>query len=148
MSERVCLKIEPVTSGGPQEALLFIAGEVEELGQREAWPDSLVFKINLVLEEVGLNVLSYGGESGGPHPDMEIVIASEADALTIEVSDDGRPFDPLQEAPAAVLEGGLEERPVGGLGIHLVKTMMDDLSYQHTGGRNRLTMVARRGDEE
>lgn len=149
MSERVCLKIEPATSGGPQQALFFIAGAIEELGQREAWPDSLVFKINLVLEEVGLNILNYGGETGGPHPELEIVIASETDCLTIEVSDDGRPFDPLQEAPAAVTDGGVEARPIGGLGIHLVKTMMDDLSYQHTGGRNRLTMVARRrGDDD
>lgn len=147
MSERVCLKIEPATSGGPQQALMFIAGAIEELGQREAWSASLVFKINLVLEEVGLNVLSYGGERGGPHPDLEIVIASEADALTIEVSDDGRPFNPLQ-APAAVIEGGIEGRPIGGLGIHLVRTMMDDLRYQHIGGRNRLTMIARRGNEE
>lgn len=147
MSETFNLKIEPATSGGPQQALVFIAGAVEELGEREAWSTSLVFKVNLVLEEIGLNILSYGGESGGEHPEVEIVIKSEEDALTIEVSDDGRPFDPLQEAPVPVTDGEILDRPIGGLGVHLVKTMMDDLSYRHSEGKNRLVMVTRRDDD-
>lgn len=144
MSETVSLKFEPASSPGKDGVLQLIASAVEELGQREAWPDSLVFKVNLVLEEVGINILSYGGESGGPHPEMEIVITSEDDSLTIEVSDDGRPFDPLHEAPEPALGAEIEDRPIGGLGVYLVQTMMDDLSYQHTGGRNHLTMVAKR----
>ena len=144
MSETVSLKFEPASSPGQDGVLQLIASAVEELGEREAWPDSLVFKVNLVLEEVGLNILSYGGESGGPHPEMEIVITSEDDSLTIEVSDDGRPFDPLHEAPNPDLGAAIEDRPIGGLGVYLVQTMMDDLSYQHTGGKNRLTMVAKR----
>lgn len=144
MSETVNLKIEPASSGGREQALLFITGAVEELGQREDWPDDLVFKVNLVLEEIGLNILSYGGESGDDHPELEIVIQSEDHSLTIEVSDDGRPFDPLEDAPIPVTDGVILDRPIGGLGIHLVKTMMDDLSYQHSDGKNRLIMVTRR----
>ena len=144
MSETVSLKFEPDSSAGQEDVLQRIASAVEELGQREAWPDSLIFKVNLALEEVGINILSYGGEGGGPHPEIEIVITSEDDALTIEVSDDGRPFDPLSESPEPALGAEIEDRPIGGLGVHLVKTIMDDLSYRHTGGRNCLTMVARR----
>lgn len=144
MSEKLSLKFEPASGSSQDDVLQHIASEVEELGQRESWPDSLVFKVNLVLEEVGINILSYGGETGGPWPEFEIVIASEDDALTIEVSDEGRPFDPFNDAPKPAIDAAIEDRNVGGLGIHLVKTMMDDTSYQHSGGRNRLTMVARR----
>ena len=144
MSEKLSLKFEPASGSSQDDILQHIASEVEELGQRESWPDSLVFKVNLVLEEVGINILSYGGETGGPWPEFEIVIASEDDSLTIEVSDEGRPFDPFNDAPKPSIDAAIEDRNVGGLGIHLVKTMMDDTSYQHSGGRNRLTMVARR----
>ena len=144
MSEKLSLKFEPASGSSQDDILQHIASEVEELGQRESWPDSLVFKVNLVLEEVGINILSYGGETGGPWPEFEIVIASEDDSLIIEVSDEGRPFDPFNDAPKPSIDAAIEDRNVGGLGIHLVKTMMDDTSYQHSGGRNRLTMVARR----
>ena len=144
MSEILSLKYEPASGSSEAQILQDIAGEVEELGQREAWPDSLVFKVNLVLEEVGVNILSYGGETGSPWPEFEIVITSEDDSLTIEVSDGGRPFDPFNDAPEPSLDADLADRAIGGLGIHLVKTMMDDTSYEHTDGRNRLTMMARR----
>lgn len=144
MSEMVSLVFEPASGRTHEDVLRHIASEVEELGQRESWPDSLVFKVNLVLEEVGLNILSYGGEEHGPWPKFEIVIDSDEDALTIHVSDEGRPFDPFHEAPKPSLDAELDERPIGGLGVHLVQTMMDDTSYEHSDGKNRLKMVARR----
>lgn len=144
MSETVSLKFEPASGSSKEQVLQLIAGEVEGLGEREAWPDSLVFKVNLVLEEVGINILSYGGESGGPWPEFEIVITSDNDSLTIEVSDEGRPFDPFNDAPKPSVDAEIEDRPIGGLGIFLVQTMMDDTSYQHSEGKNRLTMVTKK----
>ena len=144
MSETVSLKFEPASGSSKEQVLQLIASEVEGLGEREAWQDSLVFKVNLVLEEVGINILSYGGESGGSWPEFEIVIASEDDSLTIEVSDEGRPFDPFNDAPKPSIDSAIEDRNIGGLGIHLVKTMMDDTSYQHSEGKNRLTMVTKK----
>lgn len=144
MSETVSLKFEPASGSSKEQVLQLIAGEVEGLGEREAWPDSLVFKVNLVLEEVGINILSYGGESGGSWPEFEIVITSDNDSLTIEVSDEGRPFDPFNDAPKPSIDAEIEDRPIGGLGIFLVQTMMDDTSYQHSEGKNRLTMVTRK----
>jgi anti-sigma regulatory factor (Ser/Thr protein kinase) len=144
MSETVSLKFEPASGSSQDQVLQLIASEIEELGEREAWPDSLVFKVNLVLEEVGINILSYGGESGGPWPEFEIVITSDEDSLTIEVSDEGRPFNPFHDAPKPSLDAEIEDRTIGGLGIHLVQTMMDNTSYQHSGGKNRLTMDTRK----
>lgn len=144
MSETVYLKIEPDSGVSNADNLLYIQGKVEELGLREEWPDSLVFKVNLVLEELGLNILSYGGVDVERSPEVEITLVSEDDSLTIEVSDDGRPFNPLEDAAVPDVEALLDERSVGGLGVHLVRTMMDDLSYQRDEGRNRLKMVTKR----
>lgn len=144
MSETVYLKIEPDSEASNADNLLYIQGKVEELGLREEWPDSLVFKVNLVLEELGLNILSYGGASVDRSPEIEITLVSEDDSLTIEVSDDGRPFNPLEDAVVPDVEALLDERSVGGLGVHLVRTMMDDLSYQRADGRNLLKMVTKK----
>ena len=143
MSETVRLKIGPDSEASHADNLQYIQGSVEQLGEREAWPDSLVFKVNLVLEELGLNILSYGGEEGRA-PEIEIVLTSEEDVLTIEVSDDGQPFNPLEDAVLPDTDAALGERSIGGLGVHLVRTMMDDLSYERTAGKNRLRMVARK----
>ena len=144
MSETVYLKIGPDSKASNSDNLQYIQGSVEELGKREAWPVSLTFKVNLVLEELGLNILSYGAEGSDRGPEIEIVLKSEDDALTIEVSDDGNPFNPLEDAKDPKVEAMLDDRPIGGLGVHFVRTLMDDLSYQRTAGRNLLKMVAKR----
>ena len=135
MSETIRLKIGPNANSSNADSLQFIQGSVEELGQREAWPESLTFKVSLVLEELGLNIMTYGGEGTNHRPEIEIVLKSEEDTLTIEVSDDGHPFNPLQDLEVPNVEALLDDRPIGGLGVHLVRTMMDDLSYERTAGR-------------
>ena len=92
MSETIRLRIEPDSDASNADSLQYIQGSVEQLSERESWPDNLTFKVNLVLEEIGLNILSYGGEDPDQKPGIEIVLTSEDDSLTIEVVDDGRPF--------------------------------------------------------
>ena len=116
---------------------------VEDFAQEQAWPPDLVFQVKLVLEELGVNIVNHGHDDGARH-EIEIEIASAADALTIEIADDGRPFDPLTEAPEPDLESAIEDRPIGGLGVHLVRTMMDEARYRREEGKNRLTLVKRR----
>lgn len=143
MSETLHLKIDSHLGRSPSESLLHIQGSVEEMGQREKWPDTLVFKVNLVLEELGLNILSYGGEEGRV-PEVEIVLISEDDLLTIEVTDDGQPFNPLEDTAEPNVGSAIEQRSIGGLGVHLVRTLMDELYYERAEGRNYLKMVTRR----
>lgn len=144
MSETVHLKIGPDSKASNADSLLYIQGEVEELGQREHWPDSLTFKVNLVLEELGLNILSYGGGGTDRRPELEILLISEDDSLTIEVYDDGLPFNPLEDATEPNVEAVIDDRSIGGLGVHLVRTLMDDLSYHWADGRNQLKMVTKK----
>ena len=138
------LKFAPSADPRQDSILGAIAAAVEDLGNQEGWGESLTFKVNLVLDELASNIISYGGEEGRRNPDIEIEIASREGELVIEISDDGRPFNPLSDAPPApVIERDLEIAPVGGLGLHLVKNMVDSMSYRHEDGRNRITMTAR-----
>lgn len=119
-----------------------ISSSIEDLGQQDGWPDDLVFRVNLVLEELILNVIDYGADGGDP--DIALQIESEGDSISIELTDSGRPFDPLTEAPEPDLTAPVGERRVGGLGVHLTKTLMDEVSYSREADRNRLSIVTRK----
>ena len=126
------------------EELRRLAALVEEFGAGENWAPDLVFRVNLVIEEVAINVINYGHD-GGLH-EIEIALTSELDALTIEVIDDGRAFDPTEDAKVPDVTLPMEERPVGGLGVYLVRTMMDEMRYRREEGRNHLTLVKYRAE--
>ena len=119
-----------------------ITAEVEKIGEQEDWPPELVFRVNLALEELGLNIINYGHDEG--LHEIEFTVTSQAETVTIEISDDGRPFDPLNDAPKPDVSASIEDRPIGGLGVHLARTMMDELRYQRVRGRNRITLVSHR----
>ncbi len=121
-----------------------LAAAIEGLGEEEDWPPALTFQVNLVIEELWLNVLNYGHD-GGCH-EVLIRLVSEDESLTIEITDDGKPFDPLEQAPVPNTTGELLDRKIGGLGIHLVRTMMDELEYRREEGKNHLILVKRRDE--
>jgi anti-sigma regulatory factor (Ser/Thr protein kinase) len=116
-----------------------LAGLAESFGQAQRLSDDDVMAINLVLDEVITNVIDYGFEGVDGEPEIRLTLTLEGDELTIQVEDNGRAFDPLQAAPPD-LEAPLEDRPVGGLGIHLVRSVMNTVEYDRRGGRNVLTM--------
>lgn len=134
MSAKLHLKLE-----ARPEALERITSAIEELGEREEWPPKLMFRVNLVLEELGLNVMTHGQRAGAR--ELEVILTSEPDTVTMEIVDDGPPFDPLRDAPPPDTEAELNKRPVGGLGVHLVREMMDEVRYRYEDGKNRLTLV-------
>ena len=121
------------------EELERISAAVTELGEREEWAPKLLFRVNLVLEELSLNVMTHGRKVGARA--LEVIVTSDADTVTMELIDDGSRFDPLQDAPIPDPEASLDERPVGGLGVHLVREMMDEVSYRYEDGKNHLTLV-------
>ena len=118
-----------------------VAAEVESFGERRALDATTVFNINLILDELLTNTINYGYGDGKDHT-IDIVIDHRGDLLTIALEDDGKPFDPLSIATPD-LDVPLEERRIGGLGIHIVKTFMDDVRYERDGDRNRITMTKR-----
>ena len=128
--------------GTTRDELERISSAIEELGQRDEWPDDLVFRVNLVLEELILNIMDYGAEDDDP--DIALEIQSMDDSISIDLSDRGRAFDPLTEAPEPDLTASVGERRVGGLGVNLTKTLMDDVRYSREENRNRLSIVTRK----
>ena len=137
MSETLALKVH--TS---REEIGHITAEIETLAEREGWTPDLSYKVNLALEELVINIMDYGFAEGDH--EIDITVISEDHRLTIEIADSGKPFDPLQDAPVPDVEAPMEERPIGGLGIYLVRNMMDDMQYRREGDRNYLTMIANR----
>ncbi len=89
-------------------------------------------------DEVLSNIMKYGYPDGRVHL-IDCEIRREGDAIRAVISDDGTPFDPT-DAPAPDTNLALEDRALGGLGIHLVRQMFDGVHYQHRSGRNVLTM--------
>ena len=137
MSETLSLTVK-----NSHDELDYIVSTLEDMAEREQWPPELVYRVNLVVEELVLNVMDYGYDAG--IHEIQINLASEEDSLTIEIVDSGKPFDPLTEAPEPDLEASIEDRRVGGLGVYLVRTMMDQMDYKRENEKNHLTIVARR----
>jgi len=123
-----------------REELPRMQAALEAFAREEGWPSRLEFQIKLVIEEVVVNILSHGYEEGGDH-DILIELASDGEKIGIEIVDDGRPYDPLTEAPAPDTEAPLADRPVGGLGVYLVCALMDEASYRREDNLNRLALT-------
>lgn len=99
------------------------------------------FEINLVLEEILMNIISYGYDDDHRH-EIEVTWWLDNDEFNMIISDDGRKFDPLL-LPEPELTKTVEERTIGGLGIHLVKKMMCEITYVRENDKNILRMKKR-----
>jgi anti-anti-sigma factor len=104
-------------------------------------PGALPFE--LALEEVFMNVVMHGTGPGGTTP-VEVRLNVTDAGLVMTIEDGGRAFDPLT-LPAPDVTAELHQRPVGGQGVHLVRRLMDTVSYQRLGMRNQLKLTKRLG---
>lgn len=130
-----------------QQLALEIAAEIEHLssllerldafGEEHAWSAQALYHVRLVVEEMVVNVIDHGSMQGQQRPTVKVELLQTGTQLQIKVSDDGLAFDPLKQA-APDTESNLEDRPVGGLGVHFLRTLMDSVSYQRVEGWNRL----------
>jgi sigma-B regulation protein RsbU (phosphoserine phosphatase) len=111
---------------------------VTEFAERHCLASELVFRLTLVLEEIITNVISYGYDDGLEHQ-ISVRLSLKDPNMKVEVEDDGRSFNPL-EAPPPDMGKPLTEMQVGGLGIHLVREMMDELEYRRENHKNLLLL--------
>ncbi|WP_158289434.1 ATP-binding protein [Paenibacillus flagellatus] len=112
--------------------------------------DRTLYRLNLICDELVTNIVSYGygeGEKGTRR--IEVSLTGRPDGVEIRIADDGVPFDPLSR-PAPDLSADVDERGIGGLGIHFAKTLTDAALYTREGERNvlRLTIKRLMPDEE
>jgi ammonium transporter len=118
----------------------------EEFAASHGLDDSIRRTVLLVLDDLVNNVVSYAFHSAAEH-DIEISVELSPHRLAITIADDGIPFNPFGiETPQ--VDSSLEEREIGGLGIHLVMTLMDEYNYSRRGGKNVVTIVKNLDPEE
>lgn len=120
-----------------------LAPLVEQFGACHCFTPKEVFKINLALDELVTNIIKYGYQDSEEHQ-IYLDINVNDGVLTVQLSDDAKPFNPL-EAPPAETHLPIEERQcqIGGLGIEIVRKIMDRISYEYKKGKNILTMQKR-----
>lgn len=114
--------------------------ELETFARKNQLDDSLVFRLNLALEELITNIISYGYKGYPEDSSIDISLELKEGYLEIKVKDYAIPFNPLA-VPEPSIDQDLEDRRIGGLGIHLVRKMMDDLHYYREEDANVLVMV-------
>ncbi len=132
------MKEEIIISNHVDE-LPILAEKIEELADQWGLTIPLAMNINLALEEAVSNVIFYAFDDEKEH-DIKIVISLENKNLSIEIIDDGKPFDPTaRKQPDVSLPA--EDRPIGGLGIFLIKKMMDNVTYTRHNNLNTLTLL-------
>jgi len=99
---------------------------------------AIAYQLNLAIDELATNVISYGWDDPGPHQ-LHIKLSLTQDRLTLLMEDDAKPFNPL-ERDMPDLAAEIEDRPIGGLGIHFVREFASEVAYERIAGRNRLTI--------
>ena len=114
-----------------------------EFAQAHKMPAAVRRSMNVVLDELLTNTTTYGlGKTDGAGGTVIVEVELRGDRLAVTLTDDGTPFDPFgRQAPDTTLS--VEDRPIGGLGIHLVRQLVDEVSYHRRGDRNVVVLVKR-----
>jgi anti-sigma regulatory factor (Ser/Thr protein kinase) len=113
---------------------------VDQHCSRREIPDSIRYKVLLIAEELTMNAMSHGyrGRLDGW---IAISLYRDSDGIEVRFEDEAPPFDPLHEGPEPRVDAGVAERPIGGLGIHLVKALSRMVKYERLGERNVVRVV-------
>jgi serine/threonine-protein kinase RsbW len=117
---------------------------LREFGSAAALAPTQVVIFELALEEIFMNIVMHGSRPGVA-PRVEVSLNLGTDAVTMTVEDDGPQFDPLS-LPPPDLTASLADRRVGGLGVFLIRKIMDTVSYACIEGRNQLRVSKRLAD--
>ena len=128
-----------MTIGADRGDVARVNAAFAQFADAHALPASIRRSMNVVLDELLNNTISYGfaGRAGG---EVTIDVELRADRLSVTLTDDGRPFDPFgMAAPDTALP--VEERRIGGLGIHLVRQLMDEVGYHRRADRNVVVLA-------
>ena len=111
---------------------------IDEVCENVGFDMSTTFKLNLAIEEAVVNVMSYAYPAG-TKGDVDIDAEADDEQLKFVISDSGTPFDPTQKGEVDTTLSA-EERGIGGLGIHLIRQIMDTINYERVDGKNVLTL--------
>ena len=118
-----------------------LAAAMDQLGKDWGIPANYIMELNLAVEELFTNIVFYAYDDQEQH-EIEILFEHpETGCVLITLSDDGKAFNPLENPTGDNLVKSLEEREIGGLGIHLVRKMVSHIEYKRLDGRNILLLT-------
>jgi sigma-B regulation protein RsbU (phosphoserine phosphatase) len=111
----------------------------EAFGEANNIDKNIRLKGNVVFDELITNIINYAYEDDLKHV-IDVSISLNANKLAIKIMDDGKPFNPFVKDPPDI-KLSFKDREIGGLGIHLVKNLMDEYHYKRLVGKNVITLV-------
>jgi anti-sigma regulatory factor (Ser/Thr protein kinase) len=111
---------------------------LNKFGQVTGLSEAIITDVNICLEELFTNTVSYGFEDDLEHI-IRLTFKLDSHVLTLNVEDDGIPFNPLEKKDPEIPADLIDVR-IGGLGIHIVRKLMDDIQYKRKRGKNKLTL--------
>jgi serine/threonine-protein kinase RsbW len=138
---------EPITlilKNDPSE-LIRVTNVLASLCAENTITHDVEYDLNLALDEIITNVIRHAFADGHPHQ-FTVRISLDRSEFVAQVEDDGREFNPVAR-PTPDLNAPLAERKVGGLGIHLVRNIMDSFEYERVGGKNLVTLRKKVGSD-
>jgi len=116
-----------------------VGARFAEFAEERGLPAAIRRGVSVALDELLANTIAYGGAAR-----IVVDVTLHPNRLSVMLIDDGSPFDPFnQEAPPPDTALPVEERKIGGLGIHLIRKMMDDVRYERRADRNVVVLTKR-----
>jgi sigma-B regulation protein RsbU (phosphoserine phosphatase) len=128
-----------LTAANRLEEIDVINRNFNEFSERHGISEAIRRRVNLVFDELFNNIISYAYGDEEEHI-IEVVISLAGDRLGVSITDDGRPFNPFEGAPPDT-DLAVDARPIGGLGVHIVQNVMDEVAYERHGTKNVVTLV-------
>lgn len=143
MAEHITLRLANTLS-----EISRMVDEIEVFCEEHDVPDGVRLQVTLVVDELVTNAITYGYPEGERREDaVTVTISIEGEDLAMVVVDDGIAFDPLTAA-APDVDATLDDRPIGGLGIHFLRSFMREVKYFRQDGRNCLSFRKRTNDND
>jgi anti-sigma regulatory factor (Ser/Thr protein kinase) len=116
-----------------------VADMVDDFAAQHQFPNEVTFALNVSLDEVLNNIISYAYEDAAQH-DIVVRLAVRGSNVEVTVEDDGKPFDPRTAPPPDITSS---PRELGGVGLHFLRNLTDDLEYTRRGRINELRLTKR-----
>jgi len=120
-----------------------VSARLEELMEASGFAPEAILDTQLAVEEAITNIIGHGYKR--PDGEIQVICSGMSDAIEIRIVDSAPPFDPLS-LPEPDLSSTVSERRIGGLGIYLIRRVMDGFLYRYEDGKNILTLIKKKAD--
>ena len=117
-----------------------LAQDIQQFCTDEHLDETMLYDLNLCLEEVITNIIRYGFKDHKTHP-IELTIERHVDKIVAIIRDEGIPFNPLEHIHPPVMTEAIDQKPMGGLGLYFVHEKMDELEYSRQLAHNIFKMT-------